>query len=206
MIDLAGAERAFVDRFERPGQRLVGNARARIGARVDAGAALLRTVRQIDDHVAALDRDLDLDLERNALVDAVAKMMELAGIDMLPAELGVPIVRHELTAGADGGEVLVAGSLGVLGEERHPTGGLDASHAAAARPMAGRIAGMGVQSGLSVITELDPADQAFLSDHRIDGTPVLPGVMGIEAFAEAALCWCRAGTRPRSRTWTCSPP
>jgi hypothetical protein len=24
-------------------------------------------------------------------------------------------------------------------------------------------------------------------DHQIDGTPVLPGVMGIEAFAEAAL-------------------
>jgi hypothetical protein len=26
-----------------------------------------------------------------------------------------------------------------------------------------------------------------LHDHQIDGTPVLPGVMGIEAFAEAAL-------------------
>ena len=30
------------------------------------------------------------------------------------------------------------------------------------------------------------AGQAFLDDHRIDGTPVLPGVMGMEAFAEAA--------------------
>ena len=33
-----------------------------------------------------------------------------------------------------------------------------------------------------------PAVQPFLYDHQIDGTPVLPGVMGIEAFAEAALC------------------
>src|SRR5262249_1704319 len=33
---------------------------------------------------------------------------------------------------------------------------------------------------------LDPAAQPFLSDHRIDGVPVLPGVMGIEAFAELA--------------------
>ena len=33
---------------------------------------------------------------------------------------------------------------------------------------------------------LDPAEQAFLHDHQIDATPVLPGVMGIEAFAEAA--------------------
>jgi hypothetical protein len=29
--------------------------------------------------------------------------------------------------------------------------------------------------------------QPFLHDHRIDGTSVLPGVMGVEAFAEAAL-------------------
>ncbi|MGA8491820.1 MAG: polyketide synthase dehydratase domain-containing protein, partial [Terriglobales bacterium] len=29
--------------------------------------------------------------------------------------------------------------------------------------------------------------QPFLHDHQIDGTPVLPGVMGIESFAEAAL-------------------
>lgn len=35
-------------------------------------------------------------------------------------------------------------------------------------------------------TRLDPAQQPFLHDHQIDGTPVLPGVMGIEAFAEAA--------------------
>ena len=39
---------------------------------------------------------------------------------------------------------------------------------------------------LVVFTDLDPAVQPFLDDHRIEGTPVLPGVMGIEAFAEAA--------------------
>ena len=37
-----------------------------------------------------------------------------------------------------------------------------------------------------VRTPLDPAVQPFLADHRIDGVPVLPGVMGIEAFAEVA--------------------
>ena len=40
----------------------------------------------------------------------------------------------------------------------------------------------------TIETTLDPAVQPFLHDHQIDGTPVLPGVMGIEAFAEAALC------------------
>jgi len=37
-----------------------------------------------------------------------------------------------------------------------------------------------------VLTELDPGKQPFLQHHRIDGTPVLPGVMGIEGFAEVA--------------------
>jgi hypothetical protein len=37
-----------------------------------------------------------------------------------------------------------------------------------------------------VETTLDPKQQPFLHDHQIDGTPVLPGVMGIEALVEAA--------------------
>jgi hypothetical protein len=52
--------------------------------------------------------------------------------------------------------------------------------------MTGRIASMSLTEGLTVLTELDPSRQAFLDDHRIDGTPVLPGVMGMEGFAEAA--------------------
>lgn len=45
---------------------------------------------------------------------------------------------------------------------------------------------MSVHDGLVVTTTLDPTEQPFLYDHRIDGTPVLPGVMGMESFAEAA--------------------
>ena len=52
--------------------------------------------------------------------------------------------------------------------------------------MTGRLTEMTLGTGIRVLTELDPAAQAFLHDHRIDGTPVLPGVMGIEGFAEAA--------------------
>ena len=122
---------------------------------------------------------------------SIPKMMEAAGIDMLPPEVGVPVVRRELTAAGAGGEVVVAGALGVLLEERHPTGGLDAERATRpsqqrSGPMTGRIAELTVGGGLSVVTELDPGRQPFLDDHRIDGTPVLPGVMGMEGFAEAA--------------------
>ncbi len=45
---------------------------------------------------------------------------------------------------------------------------------------------MSVHDGVVVETTLDPIQQPFLDDHRIDGIPVLPGVMGMEAFAEAA--------------------
>jgi 3-hydroxymyristoyl/3-hydroxydecanoyl-(acyl carrier protein) dehydratase len=54
-------------------------------------------------------------------------------------------------------------------------------------PMVGKIVSMGLYSGLKIETTLDPRVQPFLHDHQIDGTPLLPGVMGIEAFAEAAL-------------------
>jgi hypothetical protein len=52
--------------------------------------------------------------------------------------------------------------------------------------MIGTLAGMPIADGLVVETRLDPREQPFLNDHRIDGVAVLPGVMGIEAFAEAA--------------------
>jgi hypothetical protein len=52
--------------------------------------------------------------------------------------------------------------------------------------MVGEVVAIDVDGGLVIRTELDPAVQPFLRDHRIDGTPVLPGVMGLEAFAEAA--------------------
>jgi hypothetical protein len=59
----------------------------------------------------------------------------------------------------------------------------DAAHG----PMIGRCAPASTTASSMTVT-LDPAEQKFLDDHRIDGTPVLPGVMGMEAFAEAPRC------------------
>jgi len=56
--------------------------------------------------------------------------------------------------------------------------------------MIGKVSGAFIGSGLTVETTLDPAVQPFLHDHQIDGTPVLPGVMGTEAFAEIASVLC----------------
>jgi len=52
--------------------------------------------------------------------------------------------------------------------------------------MIGKIVRLDTHNGFAIETTLDPTAQPFLFDHQIDGTPVLPGVMGIEAFAEAA--------------------
>jgi len=135
---------------------------------------------------------------------SIPKVMELAGIDMLPPEAGIPLIRRELTAGGTRGEIVIGQRLGVLLNEFDPTGGLEVNAAEVAAgqpspgqgsiqerahgPMFGKIASAGLYSPLTIETVLDPTSQPFLHDHQIDGTPVLPGVMGIEAFAEAALC------------------
>ena len=53
------------------------------------------------------------------------KMIELAGIDMLPPEAAIPLIRRELTAGGTRGEIVIGERLGSLLNEWDPTGGLD---------------------------------------------------------------------------------
>ena len=117
---------------------------------------------------------------------SIPKIMAAAGVEMLPAEAGVAWIRRELGAGLSDGEVVVAGALGALTAERHETGGIAPGSLAAEGPMVGEVVRASVHDGLVLHTTLDPATRPFLDHHRIDGTPVLPGVMGMETFAEAA--------------------
>jgi hypothetical protein len=117
---------------------------------------------------------------------SIPKMMEAAGIDMLSPEAGVRLIRRELTAGGTRGEIVVGQRLGVLLNEWDVTGGLEPLSEKRQGPMVGKIISMRLDRGLTIETTLDPKIQPFLYDHKIDGTAVLPGVMGVEAFAEAA--------------------
>jgi acyl transferase domain-containing protein/NAD(P)-dependent dehydrogenase (short-subunit alcohol dehydrogenase family)/acyl carrier protein len=122
---------------------------------------------------------------------SIPKIMEQAGIDVLPPECGVPTVRRELTAGNFRGELVVAGRLGILTQEWDETGGLDVGKANAWLAankflMFGQVTGAKLYTGIEVETTLDPQVQPFLYDHAMEGVPLLPGVMGLETFAELA--------------------
>ena len=128
---------------------------------------------------------------------SIPKIMEMAGVQVLPPEAGVAWIRRELVSSGFSGEVVVAGELGLMAGEQHESGGMapgaftaDGAHG----PMVGDVT-LSTNDGVVDRVTLDPAEQAFLGDHRIDGTPVLPGVMGMEAFAEVASLVAPPGFR-----------
>ncbi len=122
---------------------------------------------------------------------SIPKIMEYAGIEMLPPSAGIPTVRRELLVG--GGEVLVGGKLGLLVDEWDESGGIltqsdDQRSGGGAEEflLVDEVKAAKVYGGWEVETVLDPKEQPFLYDHAMEGTPLLPGVMGTEAFAELA--------------------
>jgi len=123
----------------------------------------------------------------------IPELMKRAGIEMLQPGTASGLVRRELVHGAHGGEVVLAGSLGLLEGNRHPQGGLDVEAAnqalTAGEPihaMFSRVTGVDLLSGVHLEAELDPQAEPFLKDHALNGIPLLPGVMGIEGFSVAA--------------------
>ena len=109
--------------------------------------------------------------------------------DAADPRAGVPWIRRELTCSAERGEVVVAGALGHA-RPRSPT-----RPAAWTRPpsrrrprarWSERPSRRASTPGWSCGPRSTRRQQPFLDDHRIDGTAVLPGVMGIEGFAEVA--------------------
>ena len=110
--------------------------------------------------------------------------MSQRGIDLLPADEGAALCVDLLCSSA-AGEVLVAGGLGDL--RRLP----GADHWLAEADVA-----PSAEAGLLTSVQIEPdrssaralvtlrADLPFLNDHRIDGTPILPGVMGVEVAAQ----------------------
>ena len=122
----------------------------------------------------------------------IPELMKKAGIDMLNPQEAATFVRRELEAGTSG-EVILAGSIGFLETQEDPDGGMDVEKANQAltsgspiHVMLSRASGFNLKEGILLEAELDPTQEPFLKDHSLNGTPLLPGVMGIEGFAVAA--------------------
>jgi acyl transferase domain-containing protein/NAD(P)-dependent dehydrogenase (short-subunit alcohol dehydrogenase family)/acyl carrier protein len=121
----------------------------------------------------------------------IPEIMKEAGIDMLDPAEGLPVIRHALRAGYSG-EAVVGRRLGILVQPVDADGGLDPDGSLQARskdkslPLPFTKVSYNLHDGLCAELKLDPKVEPFLYDHAIDGIPVLPGVMGIETFAEAA--------------------
>ena len=93
---------------------------------------------------------------------SIPKVMEMAGIEMLPPEAGIAWIRRELTSWPrSAGRSSSLEELGMMLRELDPTGGLDiAAVRTGAGPMAGSVTCMGVYSGLTVETTLGPTGTA----------------------------------------------
>ncbi|MEN6409739.1 MAG: SDR family NAD(P)-dependent oxidoreductase, partial [Anaerolineaceae bacterium] len=122
----------------------------------------------------------------------IPELMKRAGIEVLPPSLAAPTVYREL-AFAPAGETVIAGSLGALERSCRSGDVLDLEKANAAltqgKPihvMLSRVTHYDPIDGVVLEAELDPNQEPFLKDHALNGVPLLPGVMGIEGFSEAA--------------------
>ena len=122
----------------------------------------------------------------------IPELMRRAGIAMLDPQQAGSLVRRELESGSNG-EVILAGSLGVLETQQDPEGGLDIEKANLAltsgepiHVMLSSAVGVILNEGILLEVELDPTHEPFLKDHALNGIPLLPGVMGIEGFSIAA--------------------
>ncbi len=124
---------------------------------------------------------------------SIPMLMERAGIELMQPADAAPLVYQELVHGSAGGEVILAGSLGLLEKPRREDGGLNLEAAnqalTAGEPihvMLSRVTGLDINQGVTLEADLDPSSEPFLKDHALNGIPLLPGVMGIEGFSVAA--------------------
>ncbi len=120
------------------------------------------------------------------------RLMEMAGIEMMPPHQAAAFLRQELAAGTNG-EVMISASLGSLEQSTGPDAGIDIARADAAlregtpiHSMLSHLTAYNPDGTVSLEVDVDPKDYPMLMDHAINGIPVLPGVAGIEGFSIAA--------------------
>ncbi|MEO0812093.1 MAG: SDR family NAD(P)-dependent oxidoreductase, partial [Myxococcota bacterium] len=115
-----------------------------------------------------------------ATKEGVKKVLESLGVDFLPAATGA-VIGADLVASPLTGDVVIAGSLGELEKAER---GLSGASAATLPVLFDREETRGSQK--VYVRTLDPARDQGLDHHRLQGTAVLPGVLGVEMMTRAA--------------------
>ncbi|HEX9815508.1 MAG TPA: SDR family NAD(P)-dependent oxidoreductase, partial [Candidatus Thermoplasmatota archaeon] len=145
---------------------------------------------------------------------SVMTVLREAGVTAIPLNEGVRAFIDELTHGMRDAEILISGELGRLADPKlfsprsaapGPPAAMTLSSAMVktsgggggqqqllipaapkeSRPLIDEILQRDDRTVVARLT-LDPMRDPYLRDHAVDGVPYLPGVFGIEAFAEAA--------------------
>ena len=113
---------------------------------------------------------------------SVQQVLEASGVDLLPAKegaaIGAALALSELS-----GDVVVAGELGAF------SGLEQASPVLFVEDDKPEIPGIFYRSektetGMRYTAHLDPKTDLGLDDHRVDGIPLLPGVLGVELMVQ----------------------
>jgi NAD(P)-dependent dehydrogenase (short-subunit alcohol dehydrogenase family) len=110
----------------------------------------------------------------------VQRLFAARGVALIPVEVGCRRLEEELRLGRKGEVEVLIGSPGTASTE--PPGPLlEVASSATNR----------ADGGVEVVRRLDPEQDVYLGDHRLDGKPVLPFAVAMELMAETA-----AASRP----------
>ena len=101
------------------------------------------------------------------------KVLESLGVTPIDMEDGIKMFKAELAYG-DEKEVVIAGKLGFLSEK------IKFSSEPKINPMIDKVS----EDGNIAFKKLSLDYDKYLNDHRVNGTAILPGVMGLEKMAE----------------------
>ena len=118
-------------------------------------------------------------------------VLEQFGMKFMPLSEGVARFLAEIEAGLPDAEVLVTEPVFVLDAVSAPVFSAGSAIPAAGWPQGNRGSLVGTvaraENSTNVTMSLDPLLDVFLREHRQNGHPLLPAVMGAEMLAQAAI-------------------
>ncbi|MBI5242108.1 MAG: SDR family NAD(P)-dependent oxidoreductase [Elusimicrobia bacterium] len=118
----------------------------------------------------------------------VQDFLKSLGVDFMPPKIGLGLLLDELALGSES-EVVLAGALGKMDSDGLMSEAAAPAQAAhkAAPPSQMHDQVLVAQPGRFILEKTFSLEgDPWLRDHSIDGIPYVPGVMGLELFAEAA--------------------